>query len=123
MSIEQVAKGLVSLCREGQFNEAIEKYYSEGIVSVEAVGNEQMPAVMEGIQAVKAKSQWWADNHEVHSLEILGPYYNENSFSIHLNSEVTFKPTGAKSTLNEVCVYEVKDDKIVKENFFYDVTA
>lgn len=123
MSVESVAKSLVSLCREGKFFEAMEAHYADGIVSVEAAGNEQMPAVMEGIEAVRGKSQWWSDNHEVHSLEILGPYFNQDQFSLHMKLDVTFKPSGARSTMNEVCLYDVQNDKIVKEHFFYDLSG
>jgi len=123
MAIEDVAKSLTALCREGKYIEAIEKHYHPDIVSVEAMGDEQMPRVMEGVEAIKGKSQWWIDNHEVHASEIQGPYYNGDQFCVHATSEVTFKPTGKKMTMNEVCLYDVKDDKIVKEHFYYDVTA
>jgi hypothetical protein len=35
MPTAEIAKGLVELCRQGKNIEAIEKYYSENIVSVE----------------------------------------------------------------------------------------
>jgi ketosteroid isomerase-like protein len=32
----------------------------------------------------------------------------------------THKPSGQRSKMSELAVYEVKDGKIVKEQFFYD---
>jgi ketosteroid isomerase-like protein len=34
--------------------------------------------------------------------------------------DTTHKPSGHRSTTSEIAVYEVKDGKIVKEQFFYD---
>lgn len=122
MAIEDVAKSLVQMCNEGKFLEALDAHYHEDIVSVEAAGDEQMPRILEGIKAVRGKSEWWAANHEVHNMEIKGPYYNGDQFSIHMAIDVTSKPTGQRMDMNEVCLYEVKDDKIVKEHFFYDTS-
>lgn len=122
MAIKDVARSLVDLCRQGKFMEAIEKHYSQDIVSVEAMGNEQMPRVMEGLDAVRGKSEWWIDNHEVHSNEIHGPYYNGDQFSMFMVTDVTSKPMNQRYTMKEVCLYDVKDDKIVKEHFYYDMS-
>ena len=76
MSIEEVAKDLTELCRAGQYQAAIEKYYAPNIVSVESMGPNP---VMEGLPAVMGKLQWWAENVEVHGTEISGPYVNPNT--------------------------------------------
>lgn len=53
-----VGKRLVELCREGKFMEAINELYSPHIVSVEAASGPNMPARMEGIEAIKGKAAW-----------------------------------------------------------------
>ena len=35
MTTAEVGAGLVALCKEGKFDEAMEAYYGEGIVSIE----------------------------------------------------------------------------------------
>ncbi|MCB1044605.1 MAG: nuclear transport factor 2 family protein [Acidobacteria bacterium] len=124
MALKDVANSLVDLCKQGKFEEAMNTHYADHIVSVEATGNEAMPAVMEGIEAVRGKTQWWVENHEVHSTDISGPFFNSNQpnqFCMYLKSDVTFKPTGERSTLSEVCLYDVEQGKVVREHFYYAV--
>ena len=52
MSIAEIANGLVDLCREGKNLEAIEKYYSDAIVSVESAAPPGMSAETKGIEAI-----------------------------------------------------------------------
>lgn len=121
MSVADVANGLVGLCRQGQSTEAIEKYYSDDIVSIEPVGSPEMPARQEGIAAIKAKNQWWMENHEVHSMEIDGPYVGEGGFAARYKIDVTPKFTGHRMQMTEMALYTVEDDKIVQEEFYYNM--
>ena len=120
MSIADVANGLVGLCRQGQFMQAIETYYGDNIVSVEPVGNEQMPAEMSGIDAIKGKTQWWAENHEVHGPQVDGPFVGDSQFAVRFHMDVTPKMTGQRVSMAEVGVYTVEGDKIVREEFYYN---
>ena len=43
MDANQVGKKLVDLCRTGKNMDAIDTLYSPNVVSIEAMGNEQMP--------------------------------------------------------------------------------
>lgn len=114
-----VAQELVSLCRAGRFREVLDRVYSETIVSVEPVGNEQMPAELSGIKAIRGKNEWWEANNEVHSVEVAGPFVGEGQFAAHFTFETTFKPTGERKRMTEMALYTVKDGKIVREQFFY----
>ena len=116
MAVSDVAQGLVALCREGKFDEAVSQYYSDDIVSVEAMGPDP---IAKGIAAVKAKGEWWASSFEVHSIEVLGPFVNGDQFAVRFTLDTTEKATGKRSTMDEIAVYTVKDDKIVHESFFY----
>ncbi len=116
MATIDVAKGLVSLCKEGKFDDAIIAHYADSIVSVEPAGD---PATVTGIDAVKGKSAWWHDNFEVHSMEVKGPYVNGNQFAVQFTMDTTFKVTGKRSVMDEIGVYTVENDKIVHEAFLY----
>jgi hypothetical protein len=116
MAITDVAQGLVALCREGKFEEATERYYADDIVSVEPFGEDP---VAKGIAAVKAKGEWWVANHEVHGLEVGGPYINGDQFAVRFVIDVTEKASGKRSVFDEIGVYTVKNDKIAHEAFFY----
>ena len=117
--VAAVANELVDLCRAGRNGDAIEKLYSEKIVSIEPTGSADMPAEQKGIDAVRAKHHWWAENMVVHSADVAGPFLGEDGFAVYYNYETTFKPTGERQTMKEMAKYTVADGKIVKEEFFY----
>ncbi len=118
-----VAQELVDLCRSGRNGEAIEKLYSEKILSIEPVKNGDMPAETTGIDAVRGKHKWWTENMVVHSADVTGPFIGEDGFAVYFNFDTTFKPTGKRSAMKEMARYTVADGKIVKEEFFYAPTA
>jgi hypothetical protein len=118
-STTTIAQELVSLCRVGRNLDAIARLYSPKIVSVEPVGDETMPAEVNGIDAVRGKNEWWFSNNEVHSVEVNGPFVGEGQFAVHYTFETTFKPTGRRTQITEMALYTVKDGKIVREQFFY----
>ena len=115
----EVANDLVALCREGKFDEVIEKYYSDGIVSIEAFAMEGMPARQEGIEAIKGKNQWWVENHDIHGVKVEGPLVGGDKFAVTFELDVTFKPSGQRMKMDEMALYTVKDGKIAQEEFFY----
>lgn len=122
-SVATIAKELVALCRTGRNEEAIEKFYSPNIVSIESMGNAEMPAEMHGIDAIKAKNDWWFQNNEIHSASATGPFIGEGQFAVKFDYDTTFKPTGKRGPMTEMALYDVADGKIVREHFFYAVTG
>jgi len=103
--------------------DAINTLYSPEIVSVESMGNEQMPREMKGIDAIREKNKWWGDNNEVHSATVDGPFVGEDKFAVYYNYDITFKPTGKRTPMEEMALYTVKDGKVVREQFFYRTTS
>jgi ketosteroid isomerase-like protein len=118
-STATVAEELVSLCRGGRFLDAVNTLYSDDIVSVESMGNEQMPREMKGLKAVRQKGEWWVENNIVHSSEVEGPFVGDDKFAVYYNFDVTSKPSGKRQPMEEMALYTVKDGKIVHEHFFY----
>ena len=118
-----VAEELVAFCRAGRNMDAINTLYSPDIVSIESMGNEQMPREMKGIDAIRQKNKWWGENNEVHSSAVDGPFIGEDKFAVYYNYDVTFKPTGQRTPMEEMALYSVKDGKVVREQFFYRTTS
>lgn len=118
MDVKAVGEKLVSLCREGKNMEAIDALYGDDITSVEAQGNEAMPAVMQGIDAIRGKNQWWLENHEIHSASVEGPWVNGDRFTVMYDFDVTPKQ-GERMQMKEVALYAVEGGKIVREEFYY----
>src|ERR1700744_2441569 len=115
MTTQDVANRLVALCSEGKFHEAMTELYSDDIVSTEAGAPPGQSPESKGIEAVKAKGQWWAENHEVHSNKVEGPLVAGVHFAVTFKMDVTFKPQNKRFTMEEVAVYKVADGKIVAE--------
>ena len=117
MTTTDVANKLVALCREGRHMEAIETLYHDDIVSKEMPGapNETVG----GIKAVFQKSEEFFNNVEqFHSADVSDPTIAGNHFSTKMSMDATFKD-GNRVQMDEIVVYEVKDGKIINEQFFY----
>src|SRR5262245_9597490 len=118
----EVGKKLVELCRAGKGKQAIDELYSPNIVSIEAADMGEIPQRMEGINAVRGKTDWWEANHKVHSGEAFGPYPHGDQFIVHFKFDVTAtggKMAGKRMQLDEAALYTVKNGKVVQEEFFY----
>src|SRR6202165_2360597 len=121
MTTQEVADKLVKMCSHGQFAEATEALYSPDVVSMEAGAPPEGSREAKGLAAVKAKGEWWAANHEVHSVAVEGPLVAGSHFAVTFKLDVTFKPQSKRFTMDEVAVYKVVDGKIVYEEFFYNM--
>jgi ketosteroid isomerase-like protein len=123
MNTEQIAKRLVELCREGKGREAQDELYSSDAVSIEMEGIEGsgMPTVARGIDAIREKGhQFYAGIEEVHGRTAGDPIVTGNWFAVVMTLDATMKGRG-RMNMQEICVYQVRDGKIVREQFFYDV--
>lgn len=116
MSTQTIARKFVEMCNEGKYFEVMRTMYTPDIVSVEGDGAETA-----GQGPVIRKSEIWQGKNEIHSGKVLGPFFNGvNLFAVHYTVDITRKATGERVTLEEVGVYTVKNDKITREQFYYD---
>ncbi|MEM7486369.1 MAG: nuclear transport factor 2 family protein [Bacteroidota bacterium] len=117
MTTQEVADKLVSLCREGKYDEAY-GLYAKDAVSLEMPGvpNEKT----EGLDNILKGFEQWANNIEkAHGGTVGDPIVMGNHFTVPMTSDVTFKGMG-RCKMEELCVYEVENGKIMKAQFFYD---
>lgn len=117
MSIETIAQTLVEKCRTGANLDVVNELYHDDIVSVEP---DYSPAPLtSGKAAVIAKEEaFFGDVEAVHSNEVSNPIIAGNHFSVTMKMEFTSKTYG-RTAMEEIAVYEVKDGKIIREQFFY----
>ena len=122
MSTEAVAHRLVAMCRHGQFAEAQHELYAKDAVSIEPEASSQGPlGNAKGLDAILEKGKRFEANVvQVHGIEVTDPLIAGNWFSVVMTMDVTMKEHG-RITMSEVCVYHVKNDKVVLEQFFYDM--
>ncbi len=118
MTTQEVANKLVSLCRDGKFEQAVMELYSPDIVSVEAEGTPDR--IVTGLEAIAKKGQEFESKiDKIHSTIITDPIVADNHFSIAMLMNVDMKGVPVPVDMNEICIYNVKDGKIVREEFFY----
>src|SRR5579871_878775 len=118
MTAQEVASKLAQYCSTGQFVKAVEELYSPDIVSMEAGAPPGQSRETKGIAGVKAKNDWWAANHEVHSAKVEGPLVAGSHIAMTFKIDVTFKPQNKRFQMEEIALYKVVNGKIVYEEFF-----
>ena len=122
MSTEAIAKRLVAMCRHGQFAEAQHELYAKDAVSIEPEGAPPGPmGNAQGLEAILKKGrEFSAMIEQLHSNVVSEPLVAGHWFSVTMTLDATFKGRG-RMTMSEICVYHVKNDKIVREQFFSDM--
>ena len=117
MTTQEIANRLVALCHEGKYEQAIQELYSPEIVSVEPAGS---PAErVQGFEALAEKAKVFQGMiAETHGTTVSEPLVADNFFSCSMSMDVTFKE-GPRVNMEEICVYQVKDGKVILEQFFF----
>ena len=119
MKANEIAEKLVNWCKQGEFEKPYQELYSPDIVSIENDGSGE-GAIAKGFEGIQKKGEWWQENFEVHETKVSDLIVTDNWFTVKFEMDTTHKPSGQRSTTSEIAVYQVKEGKIVKEQFFYD---
>ncbi len=118
MTTQEVAKRLTELCQKGDFEAAQNELFSEDAVSLEQESTPAFDKETKGLDAIKAKGRKWNDMVEkMHNMETSEAIVAGNSFACTMRMNVTMKGQG-EMDMTELCVYKVKDGKIISEEFF-----
>jgi len=115
----EIGKKYVALCREGKNEAIVDELFAKDTISVEAGAPPGQERTAKGLDAIRAKSKWWRENHTVHKAEVFGPYPHDDRFAVRFLYDITNKPSGKRMTMDEVGLFTVANGKIVKEEFFY----
>jgi hypothetical protein len=119
MTSLEIGKRYVALCKEGKFEDCLHSLFAPNAVSVEAAAPPGTDRTSKGIEAIRAKGKWWADNHTVHKVDVSGPYPHDDRFAVRFVFDFTHKPSGKRTTMEEVALFTVENGKITREEFFY----
>ena len=118
MTTQQIADRLVELCRQGQYETAQKELYADDCVSIEPFATPQFDKETKGKAAIEAKGKKWGSMVEaMHALEVGDPIVAGNSFACTMRMDITMKEAG-RMDMKELCVYNVKNGKVVLEEFF-----
>lgn len=117
MTTTEVANKVVSLLREGKFEEAQVTFYADKIVSNEPEGQffKSVTSKQEVIEGGRAFRNTIAS---IHSLTISEPIVSGPAFAITFALDADFKENG-RVLFEEICAFKVQDGKIVSCNYTY----
>jgi hypothetical protein len=121
MTTQEAANRYHELASQRKFIEIQDILYDEDVVCQEPdkAASMGMPVFTNGREAVKAKGiARRATIETIHTYNVCEPIVAGEFFSVVLKQEVTFKGK-PRMALEEIGVFQVKDGKIVKEQFFY----
>lgn len=117
MTTKEIAERLVALCREGSFETAQKELYATDAINIEPYATATFAKETKGLSAIIEKGhKFTAMIEQVHSVSVSDPLVAGSSFACAMQLDLTIKGHGRMS-LNELCIYEVKDGKIISEQF------
>jgi hypothetical protein len=118
MTTQEVAERLSQLFKEYKWNEAQDELFSEDAKSIEPPGSQGLETV-QGLDAIKKKGEDFNNSvEEMHGGYVSEPLVAGRYIAVAMGMDVTMKGAG-RMKMDEIALYEVKDGKIVKEQFFY----
>jgi ketosteroid isomerase-like protein len=118
MTTKEIAKELKKHCEKGDFEGAHRELYAKNAVSIEPMASGGFEKETHGLEAIFKKGQKWNEMvSESHSIEVSDPMIAGESFALAMTMDTTMKD-GKRNKMTELCVYHVKDGKIVSEQFF-----
>lgn len=118
MTTQEIANRLVELCRANKQQQAVEELYAENFVSLEAEGTPNRRSVGHAEHVEKGK-KFEAMIANMNAVTWTDPIVAENFFTLGLYMNVDMTNGARDVNMDEICVYQVKDGKIVQEQFFY----
>lgn len=117
MTTQQIADRLVEVCRTGEWEKAQRELYAEDAVSLEPYATPAFEKETRGLAGILEKGRKFDSMVDtIHSIKVSDPLVTANSFACVMDMDVTMKE-GGRMHMKELCVYKVKDGKIVEEQF------
>lgn len=118
MTTAEIATHLENHCRQGNFLQAIQELYADDAVSTEPYATPDFEKETRGKANLLQKGEKFdAMIEKLHSISVRDTVVTGNIIALVLSMDVTMKGR-PRGTWEELCVYEVKDGKIVSEQFF-----
>ncbi len=120
MTTQEVAKRYYELIQMHQYEQIQNELYSPEVISIEPENDSRLPLTVKGIEACKQKEGlFFSQIEEMHGSYMSEIVVSTFFFSMMTGMDVTMRGKNRKKK-EQICVFEVRDGKIVKEQFFYD---
>lgn len=122
MTTQEVANRYYELVQQGNRPETIhDELYAPDAVSIEPENNSALPLRVQGLDAMRQKEYGFFQRmvEEMHGGSCGEPVVSTVHFACAMDMDVTMKGE-ARRVKEQIGVFEVRDGKIVSEQFFYD---
>jgi hypothetical protein len=117
-TVHEVAARFAALAKEEKWFEIQDELFSEQVRSIEPAGSPYLKNA-EGKAVVRQKGEDWIALIEgVHRTFTTEPVVGGSHFAVGREMDITVRGFG-RIQLNELMVYEVRDSRIISEQFFY----
>jgi hypothetical protein len=117
MTTAEIAGRLADLCRQGQFEAAQKELFAQDAVSIEPYSTPDFEKEVKGLDAIIEKGHKWSEMvTDYHGMKVSEPLIAGDCFALTMWMSVTMK-NGGKMEMTELCLYKVKDGKIISEEF------
>ena len=118
MTTQAVAARFHELAQQEKWFEIQDELFADDVRSIEPATANGLPDV-QGKAAVRKKGEAIVSQVEaVHSASTSAPVIGGTFFAVGRSLDMTVRGVG-RTQMNEVMMYEVKEGKIVLEQFFY----
>jgi hypothetical protein len=118
MTIEQIASRLAEYCRKEEFSVAQKELYANEAVSIEPYVIPGFEKETRGLAALMEKDRKFSAMVESrYGTTVSEPVIAGNAFAFVLTMDLRINGRD-REKMTELCVYQVKDGKIISEQFF-----
>lgn len=118
LTTQEVATRFNELAQQEKWFEIQDEFFSDNVKSIEPAHSEYFKYA-EGKSAVRRKGEEFVSRIEAfHGASTTQPVVCGNRFAVGREIDITVKPHG-RIQLQQIMLYEVKDGKIIAEQFFY----
>jgi hypothetical protein len=118
MTTTEIANRFHELSQQGNWTQIQEELYADDAESIEPPHSQGLQSA-KGKDALKQKAEMFNSMvEEMHGGYSSAPIVAGNHFAVAMGMDATMKGQG-RSKMDEIALYEVKDGKIVKEQFFF----
>ncbi|MET0461978.1 MAG: nuclear transport factor 2 family protein [Chitinophagaceae bacterium] len=118
MTTPEISARLVELCTSGDFDTALKELYADNAISIEPEATPEFAKETKGLDALIKKGEKFTHlTEQLHNVTISNPLVTGNIIAFVLTMDITMKGK-KRMSIGELCVYHVKDGKIISEQFF-----
>lgn len=118
MTTQEVAEKFDALAQQEKWFEIQDEFFSDDVKSIEPENSPWLKNA-EGKIPVREKGEAWVKRIEqAHHLHTTEPVVSGNHFAVGREMDLTVQGLG-RIQINEIMLYEVREGKIISEQFFY----